>query len=113
MDDPQKGLGSYHLITEDQGRFSSRPVVALGRTERPTMPQLQNFLPALGLLRPDVEFALYWVSDDDTEAKYPVLSGSVSMMMKYSDYRMAKPTRETFVHYLNRVSSVHLSITES
>ena len=106
MNQPESGLGGYHLITEDQGRYSSRAVAALGRTERPTMPQLQNFLPALGLLTPDAEFALYWVSDEDTEAEYPVLCGSVSMMMKYADYRVAKPLGETFVHYLNRVSSV-------
>ena len=105
MNHPDSGLGSYHLITEGQGRYSSHPVAALGRTERPTMPELQNFLPALGLLKPDAEFALYWVSDEDTEAEHPVLSASVSMMMKYADYRMAKPTGETFVHYLNRVSS--------
>ena len=110
MNKPEQGLGGYHLITEDQGRYSIRPVEALGRTERPTMPQLQNFLPALGLITPGVEFALYWVSHEETEAKYPVLSGSVSIMMKYRDYRLAKPTGETFVHYLNRVSSVLASV---
>ena len=106
MNPLESGLGGYHLITEDQGRYSSRAVAALGRTERPTMPQLQNFLPALGLLTHDAEFALYWVSDEDTEAEYPVLCGSVSMMMKYADYRVAKHPGEAFVHYLNRVSSV-------
>ena len=106
MDEPEKGLGHYHLITAEQGRYSSRPVAALGHTERPTLPQLQNFLPALGLLRPGVEFALYWVSDEDMEAEFPVLHGSRSMMVKYSDYCVTKPAGETFVDYLNKVSSV-------
>ena len=106
MDEPEKGLGRYHLITAEQGRYSSRLVAALGHTERPTLPQLENVLPALGLLRPDVEFALYWVSDQDMEAEFPVLHGSLSMLVKYSDYRVTKPTGETFVDYLNRVSSV-------
>ena len=112
MNNPEQGLGSYHLITEGQGRYSSKPAAALGRTERPTVLNLQNFLPAFGLPRPGVEFALYWVSDEDAEAEYPVLCGSESMMMKYADYRMTKFAKETFVHYLNRVSSV-LATVES
>ncbi len=112
MNHPEQGLGSYHLITEDQGRYSSKPIATLGRTERPTLPHMQNLMPALGLVKPDVEFALYWVSDDDTEAEYPVLCGSVSMTVKFTDYRMAKPVGETFVHYLNRVNSV-LAAVES
>ena len=106
MNDPEKGLGSYHLITEDQGSYVSRPVAALGRSEKPTLTQLTNFLPALGLPAPGVEFALYWVSDEDTETKCPVIHASISMMMKYSDYRIANNTGEAFVDYLNRVGFV-------
>ena len=106
MNNPEKSLGSYHLITEDQGRYISRLVAVLGRSERPTNEHLTNLLPALGLPAPGVEFALYWVSDEDPEAKYPVLSGTVAMLTKYSHYRSDEPTGEAFVDYLNRGSSV-------
>ena len=106
MEKPTRGLGSYHLITENEGIFTSRAVAALGRSERPTVVQLQNFLPALGLPAFGVEFALYWVADEDTEMNCPVIQASVSMILKWSDYSAAKTTGETFVDYLNRVSSV-------
>ena len=106
MEKPTKGLGRYLLITEDQGGYTSRPVAALGRSERPTTAQLQNFLPALGLPAFGVEFALFWVSDEDTEMNSPVLHASVSMLMKWRDYNLAKTAGETFCDYLNRVSSV-------
>ena len=103
---PTTGLGSYRLIIENEGRYTSRTVAALGRSERPTMVQLQNFLPALGLLAPGVEFALYWVSDEDTEMKFPVIQASVSMILKWRDYSATKTSGETFVDYLNKISSV-------
>lgn len=112
MEKPKKGLGSYHLITENETRYTSRTVAALGRSERPTMVQLQNFLPALGLPSPGIEFALYWVADEDTEMNCPVIQASVSMILKWRDYSAAKTTGETLVDYLNRVSSV-LTIGES
>lgn len=105
MEKPTQGLGNYHLITEDQGKFTRRLVAALVRSERPTITQLQNYLPALGLPAIGVEFALFWVSDEDTKMKCPVLYASVSMLMKWNDYNLAKTTGETFVAYLNRVSS--------
>ena len=106
MEKPIGGLGSYHLITENEGRYSSRVVTTLGCSERPTMVQLQNFLPSLGLPEFGVQFALYWVSDEDTEMNYPIIQASVSTMMKWSDYKLAATTGETFVDYLNRVGSV-------
>lgn len=106
MNNPQKDLGSYHLITKDQDRYVSKPVTALGRSERPTLTELTNSLPALGLPATDVDFALYWVSEEDTEAEYPVLAGSVPMLEKYSDYRIANNTSEPFVDYLNRYRSM-------
>ena len=112
MNNSEKGLGSYHLIIEDQGRYISRLVAALGRSERPTIEQLTKLLPGLGLLAHGVEFALYWMSDEDPEAKYPILSGSVPMVTKYSQYRSHEPTGESFVDYLNRRSSV-LAAVES
>ena len=70
------------------------------------MVQLQNFLPSLGLPEFGVQFALYWVSDEDTEMNYPIIQASVSTMMKWSDYKLAATTGETFIDYLNRVGSV-------
>ena len=98
--------GSYRLIVEDEGNFISRFIVALGHTERPTMAQLQGYLPALGLPGRGVDFALLWSADDDPEMSHPVLVGSASVTMKWADYNLGRNLGESFVDYLNKVSSV-------
>ena len=51
MADSTAGLGGFSVIVKNEGRFISKFIVALGRTERPTIDQLQGYLPAFGLLR--------------------------------------------------------------
>ena len=106
MTDPTTSFGSYRLIVEEEGKFISKSIVALGRTERPTIDQLQGYLPAFGLPVRGVEFALLWSADDDPEMNQPVLVASPSVTMKWADYSMSGNPDETFVDYLNRVNSV-------
>ena len=99
-------LGSYRLITEDKGTFVAKTVVALGRTERPSMSQLQNYLPALGFPGRGVEFALYWTADDDPDMNLPVFVGSPSVTVKLADYNLSRSPGQSFVDYLNQVNPV-------
>ena len=106
MADSTAGLGGFSLIVKNEGRFISKSIVALGRTERPTIDQLQGCLPAFGLPVREVDFALLWSADDDSEMNQPVLVASPSVTMKWADYSMSRNPGETFVDYLNRVNSV-------
>ncbi len=99
-------LGSYCLITEDNGKFVSKTVAPLGRTERPSMSELQSYLPALGFPERGVEFALYWTADDDPDMNSPVLSGSPSVSVKWADYNLSRNPGQSFVDYLNRINPV-------
>ncbi len=112
MADSTTSSGSYRLIVEEEGKFISKSIVALGRTERPTMDQLQSYLPALGLPVHGVDFALLWLADDDPEMNHPVLVASIPVTMKWADYNLGRNSGESFVDYLNRISSV-LSTGES
>ena len=99
-------LGSYRLITEDKGKFVDKTVVALGRTERPSMSQLQSCLPALGFPRRGVEFALYWTADDDPDLNLPVFVGSPSVTVKLADFNLSRTPGQSFVDYLDQVNPV-------
>ena len=99
-------LGSYRLITEDKGKFVAKTVVALGKTERPSMSQLQNYLPALGFPGRGVEFALVWTADDDLDMHLPVFVGSPAVTVKFADYNLSRNASQSFVDYLNKVDSV-------
>ena len=79
MTDSTTSSGSYRLIVEEEGKYISRPIVALGQTERPTMTQLQGYLPSLGLPVYGVDFALLWLADDDPEMNHPVLVASARL----------------------------------
>ena len=104
--------GRYRLIVEDTGKFVSNPIVALGKTERPTMAQLQSYLPALGIPGRRVEFALFWSAEDDPEMKNPVFVASAAITLKWADYALSRESHDSFVDYLNRITPV-LSIGES
>ena len=112
MADSTTSSGSYRLIVEEEGKFISKSIVALGQTERPTMAQLQGYLPALGLTSRGVDFALLWLADDDPEMNYPVLVASAPVTMKWADYNLGRNPGESFVDYLNKASPV-LSTGES
>ncbi len=112
MADSTSNFGSYRLIVEKEGNFVSKSIVALGRSERPTLDQLQGYLPALGLAVGGVDFALFWLADDDPELNHPVLAASIPVTMKWADYNLGRNPGENFVDYLNKVSSV-LSTGES
>ena len=106
MPDSTTSSGSYRLIIEKEGKFISKPAVALGQTERPTVAQLQSYLPALGLPASGGDFALLWLADDDPEMDHPVLVASVPVTMKWADYSLDRNQGESFVDYLNKVSSM-------
>lgn len=101
------GFGNYRLIIESEGKFISKPVVALAQTERPTVAQLNSYLPSLALPRPGVEFALLWSANDDSEMNYPVFTASISVTMKWADYNLDGTEGESFIDYLNRVNNIH------
>ena len=106
MADSTTSSGSYHLIIEKEGKFISKPIVALGQTERPTMAHLRSFLPALGQPVSGGDFALLWLADDDPEMEHPVIVASVPVTMKWADYSLEGNQGEGFVDYLNKVSSL-------
>lgn len=95
--------GSYFLIVENEGRFSIDQVASLGQSERPTMAQLQNYLPDMGLLGAEIEFVLLWASSDDPDMDQPVLVGSPELFRKWADYRIRREQglTKTFVEHLN------------
>ena len=102
-------LGSYRLITEDKRKFVDKAVVSLGRTERPSMSQLQSYLPALGFPGRGVEFALYWAADDDPHMTFPVFVGSPAVTMMLADFNLSRSPGQSFVEYLNQVNPVLIS----
>ena len=106
MADSTTNSGSYRLIVERDGTFVSQSIADLGESRRPTIEQLQNHLPALGLPKPGVEFALLWSSNDDPEMNLPVLVASPSVTMKWADYYLERTEGESFVDYLNRGRTV-------
>lgn len=106
MAESTAGFGCFRLILENEGRFISKSIVALGRTERPTVDQLRGYLPAFGLPARGVDFALLWLADDDPEMNHPVMIASPTITMKWADYNLVRNPDETFVDYLNKVSSV-------
>ena len=99
-------FGSYHLITLDEGKFVSKAVVALGWTERPSMAELQNYSAALGSPGRGVEFALFWTADDDPEMVEPVFVASLPVTMRWADYQLSRSSGQSFLDYLNQVSTV-------
>ena len=99
-------FGSYHLIVENEGRFASKPVAALGRTERPTIARLQDLLPDLGLPGSGRDFALLWSADDDPDMELPVLVASVPVTMQWADFRLNRNQSDSFVDHLNKTSSM-------
>ena len=106
MTESTAGFGTFRLIVENEGKFTIKPVVALGRTERPTIEQLRGYLPAFGLTSRGVDFALLWSADDDLEMNHPVLIASPAVTAKWADHNLRRNPDETFVDYLNKVSSV-------
>ena len=99
-------LGNYRLITEDNGQFVGKTVAALGRTERPSVSQLQSYLPALGFPGRGVDFALFWTAEDDLDMESPVFVGSPSVTMRLADYNLSRKPGQSFLDYLNKVNSV-------
>ena len=87
MTGPADTRGGYWLIVQAGEGFVVRSVPELGRSERPSIDQLNTYLPSLGLLRGEVAFAFYWSADEDSESEYPVMVGSVSVMCRWTRYK--------------------------
>ena len=102
MTSPTDHRGAYQLIVQSGEGFLVQSVPQLGHSDRPSIDQLNSYLPSLGLLRPGVDFALYWSADEDSAAEYPVIVSSISVMQRWTQYQIDRALGQSFLEYLNQ-----------